>query len=167
MKNKDINFLLNIAKLAAAQSYAVRLKVGGVVVDSKDNIVAYGYNGTVKGMSNECEEKAYADSSILNPATPRAEYPYSEVDGNHTYYYKLVTKDSTLHAEQNIITHAARRGISIDGGTMFLTHSPCHKCTALMIQSGIKQVFFIDKYRSHNEVYKEFGNYIVLTQYET
>lgn len=162
MKNKDIEFLLNIAKLAAEESHAIRLKVGGVVVDFKDNIVAYGYNGTVKGMSNECEDKIYSS----NVVTSVEEYPFKEIKGSYIRHYKLVTKESTLHAEQNIITHAARRGISIDGGTMFLTHSPCAKCTALMIQSGIKQVYFIDKFRTYDEVYKEFSNHIGLIQYE-
>lgn len=155
MKNKDIEFLLNIAKLASEQSYAIRLKVGGVMSDKDGNIIAYGYNGTVKGMSNECEYRVY--SSFEEDVT--------YYDENINKHYKLVTKDSTIHAEQNIIAHAARRGISIDGGTIFLTHSPCNHCTALLIQSGVKEAIFLEKFRTYSEVESEFGKYIKLTHW--
>ena len=55
MKKKDVDFYFDIAKLAAARSSAIRLKVGGVVLDSDDNLVAFGYNGTPHNFSNECE----------------------------------------------------------------------------------------------------------------
>ena len=70
----------------------------------------------------------------------------------------LVTKPDTIHAEPNLIAHAARRGISIDGGTVFLTHSPCMPCAALMIQAGIKEVYFLEEHRSYQETQAKYSN---------
>ena len=40
MKNSEISFLMGVASLAAQQSKAIRLKVGGVVADSLGNLIA-------------------------------------------------------------------------------------------------------------------------------
>lgn len=136
MRLKDQMFFMNVAKLAALQSSAVRLKVGAVACDHRGDMVAYAYNGTVRGMDNCCE------------------FEYHNEDGG-TY---LVTKSDTIHAEPNLIAHAARRGISIDGGTVFLTHSPCMSCAALMIQAGIQEVYFIDEHRSYEETQAKYAN---------
>jgi dCMP deaminase len=160
MKTKDIEFLLNVAKLAATRSTAERLKVGGIIVDSFDNIVAYGYNGTVNGASNICEYKEYADTL----STRHTDYPHFDLSAGK--YYKLVTKESTVHCEANLISHAARRGISVNNGTVLLTHSSCIHCTPMLIQSGIKEVIFLEKFRTYDEVFLEFGKNIIFTQWK-
>jgi dCMP deaminase len=53
MKNKDL-FYLNIAKEIAKASYCKRAKVGAVIVKD-DNIISFGYNGTISGFDNNCE----------------------------------------------------------------------------------------------------------------
>jgi dCMP deaminase len=151
--------MIEVALATAAQSTAERLKVGGVVCDLDGNIIAYGRNGTVKGMSNICEYKEYADAI----STRQAEYPHFDLSSGK--YYKLVTKESVVHCETNLIAHAARRGISVDKGTIILTHSPCEKCTALLIQSGVKEVIFLEKFRTYDIVIKEFSNYIIFTHW--
>jgi dCMP deaminase len=144
--SKEVDFLMGVAELAATRSSARRLQVGAVVTDSSLNIVASGYNGTVRGFhTNDCEFEQYSD------------YACGPV---------LVTDENiTIHAEQNLITHAARRGISIDGGTVVLTHSPCTKCTSLLIQCGIKEIVYNSKHRSFDETNSLYGNYIKLTQH--
>lgn len=142
MKTSDIEFLLDIAKLAASRSKAIRLKVGGVVADSSGNFVAYAYNGTPHNFDNCCENKL------------------TDTDGNSV----LVTKDTVIHCEANLIAHAARRGISINGGSVFLTHSPCEHCAALLYQSGIKTVYFIEKFRTYDTMFHNFHTFMEFYQ---
>lgn len=159
MKTEEQRFLLEVAKLAAARSTGVRLKVGAVVADYMGNLIATGYNGSIRGGDNCLEHKVYAHSGMHGGI--ESEYNLCDEKG----WYKLVTKDSTIHAEQNLIAHAARRGISINGSTVFVTHSPCWKCVPLMIQSGVSEVVYIDEHRSLADVTKEYGSRIKLTKW--
>lgn len=52
-----------------------------------------------------------------------------------------------VHAEANAIAFAAREGISLEGATLYCTHSPCLGCAKLIIQSGIKMVVYLEEYR--------------------
>jgi dCMP deaminase len=58
-----------------------------------------------------------------------------------------VTFSYVLHAESNAITKACKSPISTERATMYITHSCCLECAKLIIQSGIKNVYFINKYR--------------------
>lgn len=53
----------------------------------------------------------------------------------------------TIHAEQNAIAFAARYGINTDGASLYSTSSPCYSCAKLIINSGIKEVVYLDEYR--------------------
>jgi len=64
----------------------------------------------------------------------------------------LKTNDFTLHAEQNAITNAAKLGISLEGTTMYITHSPCKNCAKLIAQSGIKRVVYNDEYKDFSGI---------------
>ena len=44
------------------------------------------------------------------------------------------------HAEQNLISFAARKGLCTEGLTVICTHYPCSRCAGLMVQAGIKRV---------------------------
>jgi dCMP deaminase len=44
------------------------------------------------------------------------------------------------HAERNAIYQAARKGISVEGCTMFVELPPCIDCARAIIQAGIVQV---------------------------
>jgi dCMP deaminase len=47
----------------------------------------------------------------------------------------------------NCILKAAKEGVSIFGSTVYVTLSPCKHCAALMIQSGIKRVVYMEEYK--------------------
>ena len=149
MKLKEQEFLMEVALLAAKRSEAQRLRVGAVVADISGNIIATGFNGTVKNFPNDGGEyKEYCA-----PYTHEDEYGH----------YKIVTdQDMMVHAEQNVIAHAARRGISINGGTIIGTHSPCMKCCSLLIQCGITEMIFNEKHHSFDKVEDTYGKYIIL-----
>lgn len=48
----------------------------------------------------------------------------------------------TIHAEQKIISQAARRGISSEGSSLYVTHFPCSVCAKLIAHSGISVCYF-------------------------
>lgn len=50
----------------------------------------------------------------------------------------------TIHAEANALINAT---ISVRGGTIYVTHYPCPICANLIVQSGIAQVYYLNKYR--------------------
>jgi len=53
----------------------------------------------------------------------------------------------TVHAEANAIAFAARYGIAVEGATLYTSVSPCPDCAKLIINSGIKQVIYYERYR--------------------
>ena len=52
-----------------------------------------------------------------------------------------------LHAEANAITKIARSGNNSEGATLYVTDAPCIECSKLIIQAGIKKVFYARQYR--------------------
>jgi dCMP deaminase len=58
-----------------------------------------------------------------------------------------VTLSYVMHAESNAITKACKSPISTEGATMYLTHSCCVECAKMIIQSGIKRVYYMQDYR--------------------
>jgi dCMP deaminase len=48
----------------------------------------------------------------------------------------------TIHAEENAILAAGRNGTGLDDACMVVTHHPCPRCTAKIVQSGIRRVWF-------------------------
>jgi dCMP deaminase len=46
----------------------------------------------------------------------------------------------------------ARSSESGDGSVMFVTHAPCIDCAKLIFQSGIRQVFYGEEYRSRDGI---------------
>jgi len=121
-KNKKfVDFYIKIAEETANLSYCKRLKVGAILV--KDNsIISYGYNGTLPGLENKCEN-----------------------ENNETYKH-------VLHAEQNAILKVARSTNSTENAIMFCTHLPCEECAKLIITSGIIGVFWKYIYRNTKSI---------------
>jgi dCMP deaminase len=118
MKPADVTFYSSMATLVASRSHCRRRKVGAVLVsEDASNILAYGFNGSPRGMDNCCED----------------------LEG--------ITKSTTIHAELNAISKAAKLGHSTDRAIMFVTLSPCINCALLIIQAGIKTVYFNEYYK--------------------
>tara|TARA_A100001015_G_scaffold1447_1_gene1958 strand:+ start:42 stop:461 length:420 start_codon:yes stop_codon:yes gene_type:complete len=66
--------------------------------------------------------------------------------------HKMVLKDNhnigTIHAEQNAITDCAKRGVSSDQCTAYITHYPCYNCMKLLTSSGITKIKYINDYKN-------------------
>jgi dCMP deaminase len=76
-----------------------------------------------------------------------------------------VTLPYVIHAEMGAILKAAKTGNSVDGSTLYLTLSPCLDCSKLILQSGIKRVVYLTKYRNSEGI--DFLNqFIQVEQYD-
>lgn len=64
----------------------------------------------------------------------------SRVRNNH--------EQSTIHAEQNAISDAAARGVSVNGCTAYVTHYPCINCFKILVASGIKNIIYLEDYKN-------------------
>jgi dCMP deaminase len=132
MKPRMQQAYMQTAKIFAELSHARRLHVGAIVVKD-DRIISIGYNGMPAGWDNNCEDESVE--------------PYAGFEGS-IHRIVLKTKPEVLHAESNSISKLARSSESGDGSVMFVTHAPCIDCAKLIFQSGIRQVFYGEEYRS-------------------
>jgi len=115
-----------ITRLVASRSTCIRRKVGAILVKDK-RILCTGYNGAPSGLRH-CEEVGCirANSSIASGER-----------------HELCRG---LHAEQNVIVQAAYYGISIVNSDLYCTNKPCSICAKLIINAGIKRIFFEEDY---------------------
>ena len=126
---------IKICQVVAQRSTCLRSQVGAVIV--KDNrVVSMGYNGPVSGMPacNQPDplQEILLRSGALKPLGTECMGP------NCT---------RSCHAETNAIAFAARAGVSVEGCTMYCTMSPCINCAKVIVNSGIKEVKYLEEYR--------------------
>ena len=57
-------------------------------------------------------------------------------------------EQATIHAEINAITDAAKRGVSIDGAEVYITHYPCLNCFKALASSGITKIYYQVDYKN-------------------
>jgi len=172
-KYKYMNFFIDNALNSANMSYCKRRKVGAVIV--KDNrTIVNGWNGTVSGENNECEENFQKESDIETAKIKKIKnksdkkvakefckeygliFVKFETNKNKIFVkYKrpsVRTKASVVHAEANAIAFAAKEGISTKNCTLYVTLSPCMNCSNLIIQSGIKKIIYFEEYRDNSGI---------------
>jgi dCMP deaminase len=112
---------MKLAEAVSERSHDAETKVGAILVKNDTGmVVATGHNGFVRG-------------------APDDELPKTRPDK-----YQFM-----VHAEENLLAHCAKSGISIDNCTLIITLSPCQKCLRLMWQAGITEVICRDIYRDH------------------
>tara|TARA_Y100000287_G_scaffold145963_1_gene120852 strand:+ start:162 stop:578 length:417 start_codon:yes stop_codon:yes gene_type:complete len=63
-------------------------------------------------------------------------------------------EQATVHAEQNALCDCAKRGVSCEGSTAYITHYPCIICTRLLLASGIKEIKYLEDYKNDELVAK-------------
>ncbi len=51
-----------------------------------------------------------------------------------------------VHAEMAALIDSAKRGVAVDGRTMFVTTFPCHNCAKHIIAAGIRHVVYLEPY---------------------
>ncbi|MCT4542026.1 MAG: cytidine/deoxycytidylate deaminase family protein [Vallitalea sp.] len=132
-------YFMDIVEIIKGRSTCLRRKVGAVIVKDR-RILTTGYNGAPSGCKH-CEEIGCLREKLNIPSGQRHELCRAS------------------HAEQNAIVQAAMHGVSIDGGTIYVTDQPCVICSKLIINAGIKRVVFKGTYPDElsMELLKEAG----------
>jgi dCMP deaminase len=112
-------YFMAIAKVVATRSTCDRKHVGAVIVRDR-MILATGYNGSIRGLAH-CDEVGHL------------------MEEGHCV--------RTVHAEANAIVQAARNGIRVEAGDIYVTASPCFNCFKLVANSGLRRIVFGEFYR--------------------
>jgi len=115
---------MSMAHLVSERATCVRRKVGAVIV--KDNrVVSTGYNGVPKGMKHCTEDKCIRTAMNI-PSGERHELCWG------------------IHAELNAVVFANR--YDLEGADIYITTFPCSFCTKVIVNSGIKNIFYSGDY---------------------
>ena len=123
-------YFMQFARLAAKRSTCLRRSVGCVLV--RDNhILSSGYNGAPCGIKH-CTQDTCLRTKFHVPSGERTELC------------------SGLHAEWNTIIHASA---SLQGATLYSTTEPCSICVKMLINAGIKTIYYDEPY--NDELAKE------------
>lgn len=133
------SFFLEQAKTYASRGTCNRLQVGCIIVRDRLQL-AEGYNGSISG-HDHCSDPN--KGCLLND------------EGRCI---------RTIHAEQNALLNAMKKGVSVQGGTAYVTHEPCETCTKLLNQAGIIRVVFIKPYNNKYNKYFQQGMEMVQHQ---
>ena len=64
---------------------------------------------------------------------------------------------ATIHAEQNAIIDCAKRGVSCNNCIAYITHFPCIDCLKMLIQAGIKEIYYINDYKNDIELIQKLN----------
>jgi dCMP deaminase len=139
-KRPDLDeYFLKIASVVAERSTCWRHHVGAVAVRDK-HILSTGYNGAAAG-TRDCLELGCLRNELNIASGTRHEICRA------------------IHAEQNVIVQAALHGISLEGSTLYSTHSPCILCAKMLANSRIKRLVTFGTYAddSFRSLFKEVG----------
>jgi len=119
-------YFLKIASVVAERSTCRRHHVGAVAVRNK-HILATGYNGAPSGLK-DCLELGCLREEMKIPSGTRHEICRG------------------IHAEQNVVIQASLHGVSLEGSTIYATHSPCRLCAKMLVNAKIKRYVSYGKY---------------------
>ncbi len=120
-------YFVSITRQVATRATCLRRKVGAIIVKDK-RILTTGYNGAPMGVKNCLEIGTCLREELGVPSGERQEICRG------------------LHAEQNAILQASFHGVQIKGSSLYSTNQPCATCAKMIINAGIKSVFYLDEY---------------------
>ena len=112
-------YFMQIGREVATRSTCDRKHVGAVIVRDK-NILATGYNGSIRGLGH-CDEEGHM------------------LEDGHCV--------RTIHAEANAIIQAAKNGVRIEGASIYVTASPCWGCFKMIANAGLTRIVYGAFYR--------------------
>lgn len=132
-------YVLKIASVVAERSTCRRHHMGAVAVRDK-HILTTGYNGAPAGQKDCLELGCIRDQ--MNIASGEKQETCR-----------------AIHAEQNVIIQAALHGISLEGSTIYCTHTPCVLCAKMLVNARIKRFVSFRKYSDDRfiDLFREAG----------
>ena len=119
-------YFMGICDLVATRSTCIRRNVGAVLVKGK-RILCTGYNGAPAKVPH-CREVGCLRVVLNVPSGENQELCRG------------------VHAEQNVIIQAAYHGIQVNGAVLYCSNQPCSICSKMIINAGIKTVYYKDGY---------------------
>lgn len=123
-------YFLRIAAVVAERSTCLRHHVGAVTVRDKQ-ILSTGYNGAPAKVS-DCLTLGCLRNELGIPSGTRHE------------------TCRAVHAEQNAIIQAALHGVSLEGATIYCTHTPCILCAKMLTNAKIERCVSYGKYNDES-----------------
>ena len=132
-------YCLKIASVVAERSTCRRHHMGAIAVRDK-HILTTGYNGAPAG-AKDCLELGCLRDELGIPSGTRHEICRA------------------IHAEQNVIIQAGLHGVSLEGGTVYCTHTPCVLCAKMLVNAKIARFVSFGRYNDDRfiEIFKEAG----------
>ena len=138
-------YYLNIAREIGIRSTCFRAH-GGAIIVRDDQIISAGYVGAPRG-TKDCLERGYCLRDELKIP--------------HGTRYEICR---SVHSEMNAIINAARAGVSLLGGTMYLYTEngktkekfdtfPCYICKKMIINAGLDRIVCATKEGDHKIFY--------------
>ena len=118
-------FFMGVAQLAAKRSKDPSTQVGACIVSNDNRILSVGYNGTPNGFDD-----------IYFPWDREGE----ELETKYLY---------VVHAERNAILNYRGNSKDLEGAKIYVDLFPCNECAKEIIQSGIKEVYYLDDKYAH------------------
>lgn len=125
MKRNKIKLYKDICLRFAKESHCVSKKVCCLAIRD-GRIIATGINGTTPNSPN-CDE-------IFNK---------KDFDREAHHNWSLIHE---IHAEQSLISFAARKGISLEDSEILVSLMPCRDCSKLLIALKPTVVYYINEY---------------------
>lgn len=125
-------YFLEVREAVAKRATCDRGRSGCVIAKDKQ-VLSTGYVGAPAGLPH-CDEVGHLFKDTVHE------------DGHVSKHCVR-----TAHAEMNAITNAAKRGVSIDGGTVYCSMTPCRNCAMAIINAGIKRVVCLKMYQEGKE----------------
>jgi dCMP deaminase len=122
------------------------------VITREKRIIATGYVGSPVG-TKHCDDIGHEMHTVIH------------ADGSQTRHCIRTT-----HAEQNAICTAARFGVALEGGTLYVKMTPCYTCAKMIINCGIKRVVAQQDYhvsQRSKEIFAEAGIQLDILMDET
>lgn len=132
-------YFLKIASVVAERATCLRHHMGAIAVRDK-HILTTGYNGAPAG-AKDCLELGCIRDELKIPSGTRVE------------------TCRAIHAEQNVIIQAGLHGVSLEGSTVYCTHTPCVLCAKMLVNSKIARFVSFGKYDDNTFIglFKEAG----------
>ncbi len=132
-------YFLKVASVVGERATCRRHHMGAVAVKDK-HILTTGYNGAPAGQK-DCLELGCLRDELGIPSGERVEICRA------------------IHAEQNVIIQAALHGVSLEGSTIYCTHTPCVLCAKMLVNAKIKRFVSFSKYNDDEfvKLFKEAG----------
>jgi len=139
-------YFLKVASVVAERSTCRRHHVGAVAARDK-HILATGYNGAPAGLK-DCLELGCLRDELNIPSGTRHEICRG------------------IHAEQNVIIQAALHGISLEGSTIYCTHTPCNLCAKMLVNARIQRFVSFGSYDDNSfiDLFREAGIELVIKE---